>query len=101
MKVLNNTAEIKESCNCRNKKNFSLDGKCLTPSVIYEVKITSKQPNYKEKNYIGATGTDLITTKFFNLKQYENNPEPSKEYWTMKCNHFTPKATWRIKKAHL
>ena len=30
MKVLNNTAEIQESCNCRNKKNYHLDGKYLS-----------------------------------------------------------------------
>ena len=48
VKVLNNTAEIKENCNCRNKNNCPLDRKCLTTSITYEVKITSNQPNYKE-----------------------------------------------------
>ena len=33
MKVSNNTAEIWESCNCRNKNNCLLDGKCLTPCL--------------------------------------------------------------------
>ena len=33
MKVSNNTAEIGESCNCRNKNNCLLDGKCLTPCL--------------------------------------------------------------------
>ena len=47
MKVLNNKAEIEESCNCRNKNNYPLDGKCLTPNIIYEVQITSNQLNYK------------------------------------------------------
>ena len=28
MKALNNTAETEESCNCRNKNNCPLDGKC-------------------------------------------------------------------------
>ena len=31
MKVLNNIAEIEESCNCRNKNNWPLDGKMLNP----------------------------------------------------------------------
>ena len=35
MKVLNNTAEIEESCNCRNSNKCPLDGKCLTPNIIY------------------------------------------------------------------
>ena len=53
MKVLNNTAETEESCNCRNKNNCPLDGKCLTPNIIYEAQITSNQLNYKQKVYIG------------------------------------------------
>ena len=39
MKVLNNTAETEESCNCRKKNNCSLDGKCVTPNIIYEAQI--------------------------------------------------------------
>ena len=49
MNVLNNTAEIEESCNCRNRNNCPLDGKCLTPNIIYEAQIMSNQPNYKQK----------------------------------------------------
>ena len=45
MKVLNNTAETEESCNCRNKNNCPLDAKCLTPNIIYEAQITSNQRN--------------------------------------------------------
>ena len=32
MKILSDTAEIKESCNCRNKNNCPFDG--LTPNII-------------------------------------------------------------------
>ena len=50
MKVLNNTAETEKSCNCRNKNNCPLDGKCLTPNIIYEAQITLNQLNYKQKS---------------------------------------------------
>ena len=101
MKVLNNAAETEESCNCRNKNNCSLDGKCLTPNIIYEAQITPNQLNYKQKAYIGTSETDFKRrfnndTKSFNLEHYENDTELSKEYWTIKRNHFTPKVTWRI-----
>ena len=101
MKVLNNTAETEESCNCRNKNNCPLDGKCLTPNIIYEGQITSNQRNYKQKVYIGTAETDFKHrfnnhTKSFNLEHYENDTELSKEYWTIKRNHFIPKVTWRI-----
>ena len=49
MKVLNNTAEIEEGCNCRNRNNCPLNGKCLTSSIICEAQITSNQPNYQQK----------------------------------------------------
>ena len=100
MKVLNNTAETEESYNCRNKNNCPLDGKCLTPNIIYEAQITSNQRNYKQKIYIGTAETDFKHrfnnhTKSFNLEHYENDTELSKEYWTLKRNHFIPKVTWR------
>ena len=101
MNVLNNTAEIEEGCNCRNRNNCSLDGKCLTPNIIYEAQIMLNQPNYKQKVYIGTAETDFKQrfnnhTKSFNLEHYENDTELSQEYWAMKCNHFTPIVTWRI-----
>ena len=80
MKVLNNTTEIEESCHCRNKKNCSLDGQCLTPNIIYEAQITSNQLNYKQKIYIETTKTGFKHmfnnhTKLFNLENYENDKQ--------------------------
>ena len=60
MNVLNNTAETEEGYNCRNRNNCPLDGKYLTPNIIYKAQITSNQPNYKQKVYIGTAETDLI-----------------------------------------
>ena len=101
MKVLSNTAETEESWSCRNKNNYPLDGKCLAPKIIYEAQITSNQLNYKQKIYIGSAKTDFKHrlnnhTKSFNLEHYEKDPELTEEYCTIKCNHFTPKVTWRI-----
>ena len=62
MKVLNNTAETEESCNCRNRNNSPLDGKCLTLNIIYEAQITSNQRNYKQKVYIGTAETENHST---------------------------------------
>ena len=84
MKVLNNTAEIEESCSYRNKNNCPLDGKCLTPNIIYVAQITPNQLSYKQKIYIGTAETDFKHrfsnhTKPFNLEHYENDTELSKE----------------------
>ena len=80
MKVLNSATEIEESCNCRNKNNWPLDGKCLTPNIIYEVQITSNQLNYKQKVYIRTDETDFKQRfdnhrNSFNLEHYENDTE--------------------------
>ena len=85
VKVLNNTVEIEEGYNCRNRNRCPVDGKCLTPNIIYEAQITSNQPKYKQKVYIGTAETDFKHrfnnhTKSFNLEHYENNTELSKEY---------------------
>ena len=61
----------------------------------------SKQLKYKQKIYIGTGETDFKhrfgnCSKLFNLEHYENDTELSKEYWTIKCNHFTPKVTSRL-----
>ena len=101
MNVLSNSAEIEEDCNCRNRSNCPLDGKCLTPNIICEAQITSNQPNYKQKIYIGTAETDFKYrsnnyTKSFNLEHYENETELSKEYFAIKRNHYTPIVSWRI-----
>ena len=82
MKVLNSTAETEESWDWGKKNNCPLDGKCLTPNIIYEAQITSNQPNYKQKVYIGTAETDFKHrfnnhTKLFNLEHYENDTELS------------------------
>ena len=101
MKGQNNTPQVEESCSCRNKNNFPVDGKCLAPNIVKQAQIMSNQLNYKQKFYIGTTKTDFKErfnnhTKSFNIKHYENETELSKEYWTIKCNHFTPKVTSRL-----
>ena len=94
----------KDTYNCRNKNNCPLDGKCINPNIISEAKITSKQPNYKEKIHIGTTETDFKhkfnnQIKCFNLEKYENDTALYWTiYWTIKRSHFTPKITWRIRK---
>ena len=91
IKVLQNTADNKESCNCRNKNNCPLDGKCLTTSKTYKAQITLSQLNQKQK--ISQEPPKQILNS---LEHYENDTELSKENWTIKRNYFTPNVTCRI-----
>ena len=54
MKILHQYNKIKDECNCRNKKYCPLDGKCLSPNIVYQGKITSSQPNYNDQVYFGV-----------------------------------------------
>ena len=42
-------------CNCRDKNECPLGGKCLTSSVVYQAAITTKDTAHQTKNYIGVT----------------------------------------------
>ena len=42
-----------QRCNCRNKSECPLDGKCRTPNVIYKCVVSA--PNTQDKIYIGLT----------------------------------------------
>ena len=101
MKVLNITADIEETSNCTNGNKCALNGKCLTPNVIYEAQIPINQPNYKENIYIGTTKSSFKHRfnnhrKSFKLEHYKDDTELSKEYWTIKPNYFISKINWRI-----
>ena len=54
MNILHQNNEIKDECNCRNKKYCPLGGKYLSPNIVYQGKINSSQPNYNEKVYFGV-----------------------------------------------
>ena len=89
----NNPAETQTStCNCRNKQNCPLDGKCKTGAIVYRASVKDARGN--THTYIGSTKEfkDRYRnhTKSFRHKQYskettlagfvwENNlgPEPN------------------------
>ena len=45
-------------CNCRNKSNCPLEGKCLTPKVIYQADVKNDVDN-EYKFYYGLTETSF------------------------------------------
>ena len=80
MNILRQNNEIKNESNCRKKKYCILGEKCLSPNSVYQGKITSIQPNYKEKVYFGVVEKSLkdrfySQTKSFTLEDYANDTE--------------------------
>ena len=82
MKVLNYTAEIKEICNYRKKNNCPLDRKCLTPNIIYEAKVTSNLPNYKENFTLGPL--KQISNKIWQQRKTFQLRTIWKRHWAIK-----------------
>ena len=80
-------SQEKLGCSCRNTADCPLDGKCLTPNIIYEAQITNNTNDY-QKRYLGASET--FKEKFsnhkrdFKYKKYEKCPELSKYTWSLK-----------------
>ena len=102
MKIIENEpVENKQKCNCRNKERCPLMGLCLEREIVYQATITSNQPAYKEKVYLGIS-EDSFKTRYGNHKQsfkYTTNrykTELSKEYWKIKDKKFVPNVTWKI-----
>ena len=98
--ILHQNNEIKNECNCRNKY-CCLGRKSLSPNIVYQGKINSSQPNYKDKVYFGVAeksfkGRFYSHTKSFTHEDYANDTELSKEYWDIKRNNLIPKVTWSI-----
>ena len=101
MNILHQNNEIKDECNCRNKKYCPLGGKCLSPNIVYQGKINSSQPSYNEKVYFGVAEKSFKDrfynhTKSFTHEDYANDTELSKEYLDIKRNNFIPEVTWSI-----
>lgn len=81
----NNETEKRE-CNCRNKSDCLLDGKCLSEWIVYEATVTT---NNTYNIYFGlAEGTFKSRynkhTKSFRLRHYEHETELSKLLWSLK-----------------
>ncbi len=88
------------TCNCRNKRNCPLNGKCMTSNIIYEAKVTT--PNL-EKTYIGLTATSFKArhanhSASFNHRAKRHQTELSNYIWTLKDESTPYTITWKIVK---
>ena len=55
-------------CNCTNIKQCSLNGQCLTESIVYQANITANILGYKEKVYLGVSET-TFKARYVNHKK--------------------------------
>ena len=100
-KILNaNQATTTHGCNCRKKATCPLENHCLTPSIVYNAKVTTTEDPIG-KNYIGLTEGPFKQrytqhTLSFRNRHYANSTELSKFIWLLKDNNTDFKIKWSI-----
>jgi len=87
-------------CNCRQKNECPLRGKCLVEDVVYIAKVHADN---KVVNYIGlASGRFKLRyynhTKSFRHERFEKETELSKYVWNLKRKQLEYSITWDILK---
>ena len=86
--------------NCRKKDSCPLDGKCLTPNVIYCADV-SKEANHHQKLYFGLAETafkDCYNSHKWDVKhiKYQYNTELTKYIWNLKNNNIKYNMQWKV-----
>ena len=101
-KVLSEISNQNErSCNCRNPELCPVDGKCLTPGVMYQATVNSDLPRYEARIYKGITNRQFKERrkehiKTFNNQRLRKDSKLSEEVWRIKDAGGTPQVTWTI-----
>lgn len=100
--ITSKRSNVSKDCNCRDKGNCPVDGKCRIENVIYKCIVTCDEK--PRKVYIGlAMGEWKIRhrnhKKSFNHKKYANETSLSSYVWELKNNGITPSLTWSIEKS--
>ena len=86
-------------CNCRNKRDCPLEGKCRTKCVIYKASVCT--PNGKTISYYGCFKTDF-KARYYNHKQSfktlskRHQTELSRLVWRLKDEGQIPVIKWSI-----
>ena len=86
-------------CNCRNKRDCPLEGKCRIKCVIYKASVCT--PNGKTMSYYGCCETDF-KARYYNHKQSlktsskRHQTELSRLVWQFKDKGRIPVVKWSI-----
>ena len=101
-RVSSKSHEQTSSCNCRNKNECPMDGKCQITNAIYKCNVVS--PSHPEKVYIGLAEGEWKKryynhTKSFKHKRYSHETTLSSYVWYIKeTSKETPTLKWSVLK---
>ena len=85
-KASNQSEEIDNNCNCRNKNSCPLEGNCNIRNIVYQAEVVTPQT---KETYIGLCDTTFKEryrnhTCSFRNERYKNATELSKYIWGLK-----------------
>ena len=90
------------SCNCRNKEEYPLGGRCNSRNVVYQACISPmEQQRDVERVYIGISAGNW-KQRWYNHKLSFSNPKLryqtalSKYFWGLKDQGLSPQIKWKI-----
>ena len=95
-RVLSTTENVDRLCNCRNKENCPLDGKCLQTCIVYKADVITNKDSHI---YYGANDGELKSwfnnhTNSFRHRHYEQDTERSKHIWKLQDKGINFKVKW-------
>ena len=84
-KVLSTTENVDRLCNCRNKENCLLDGKCLQTCIVYKADVITNKDSHI---YYGASDGEFKSwynnhTNSFCHQHHEQDTKLSKHIWKL------------------
>ena len=91
-------AKMSHGCNCRQKTTCPLENNCLTPSIVYNAKVTTTE-DPMGKNYIGLTEGPFKQrytqhALSFRNRHYANRTKLSKFIWRLKDSNTAFEIKW-------
>ena len=101
-KLLKEENEINKDsgCNCRNKAECPLEGRCLTNKVVYQATVNTEDDN-KTESYVGITGNTfkqrwLQHKSSFKLEHKQSATTLSQHIWNFRRTGKKFKINWKI-----
>ena len=102
-RILNSTKapdKVLKTCNCRNKLDCPLQGKCLTSSVIYQATV-NRLDNHQKETYIGLTEHPFKTRYYSHIHSFKKDSQRdattlSQHIWSLKDNNKPYSIQWKI-----
>ena len=98
LKSQNGQAQENEKCNCRNKNDCPLPGKCLISGVIYQAQV---ETTHSKETYVGLTANSFKERysghkSSFKAKKRMKETTLSKHIWALKEKNETFNISWKI-----